>query len=115
MGGETKTWIIRHARCAGVEVKVQSPKSKVQSPRSLARERAFIALGSNLGDARRNVLRAVDKLKEFSDEPLACSSLWQTRPVDCPPGSAWFVNAVVALTPRAGTTPIALLSALQGL
>ena len=48
---------------------------------------AIVALGSNLCDPRRNVLRAMDRLQGFSNEPLRRSSLWQTTPVDCPPGS----------------------------
>jgi 2-amino-4-hydroxy-6-hydroxymethyldihydropteridine diphosphokinase len=54
-------------------------------------------------------------LEELSDRPLLRSSLWQTTPVDCPPGSPAFVNAVVGLTPRAGETPETLLTKLQAL
>lgn len=36
-------------------------------------------------------------------------------PVNCPPGSADFVNAVVALVPRAEETPESLLKKLQAL
>jgi 2-amino-4-hydroxy-6-hydroxymethyldihydropteridine diphosphokinase len=75
----------------------------------------FVALGSNLGDARCNVLRAMDRLRELTDFPFHASSLWQTSPVDCPPGSPTFVNAVVGLLPRAGETPETLLTRLQTL
>lgn len=76
---------------------------------------AYIALGSNLGDSVR-VLKAVqDRLRAWSDRPLRCSSFWRSRPVDCPPGSPWFVNAVVALHPRAQETPESLLHQLQAL
>jgi 2-amino-4-hydroxy-6-hydroxymethyldihydropteridine diphosphokinase len=54
-------------------------------------------------------------LEELSAEPLVKSSLYQTLPVDCPPGSAMFVNAVVGLAPRAGMTPEFLLVRLQAL
>ena len=74
-----------------------------------------VALGSNLGDARKNVLQAIERLQGFSERPLQKSSLWKTRPVDCPPGSADFVNAVVALIPRAEETPESLLKKLQAL
>ncbi len=47
--------------------------------------------------------------------PLLISSLWQTSPVDCPPGSPKFVNAVVGLVPRQGETPESLLAKLQSL
>jgi 2-amino-4-hydroxy-6-hydroxymethyldihydropteridine diphosphokinase len=76
---------------------------------------AIIALGSNQGDARRSVLEAVQRLTTLSAGPLRVSSLWQTSPVDCPPGSPPFVNAVVALTPLPGETPESLLAKLQGL
>src|SRR3989454_7693700 len=74
---------------------------------------AFIALGSNLGDPKQNVVQAMDRLQELSDTPLLRSSLWQTTPVDCPPGSPLFVNAVVGLVPREGETPESLLEKLQ--
>jgi 2-amino-4-hydroxy-6-hydroxymethyldihydropteridine diphosphokinase len=55
------------------------------------------------------------RLEELSDRPLLRSSLWQTTPVDCPPGSPAFVNAVAGLVPRAGETPETLLAKLQAL
>jgi 2-amino-4-hydroxy-6-hydroxymethyldihydropteridine diphosphokinase len=75
----------------------------------------FVALGSNLGDSRRTLLDAMAKLQTFSDQPILKSSLWQTTPVDCPPGSPKFVNAVVGLVPRSGETPESLLAKLQEL
>jgi 2-amino-4-hydroxy-6-hydroxymethyldihydropteridine diphosphokinase len=76
---------------------------------------AYIALGSNLGDPRDTVLRAMDRLQELSAQPLAKSSLLETSPVDCPPGSPNFVNAVVGLVPRPEETPESLLRKLQKL
>jgi 2-amino-4-hydroxy-6-hydroxymethyldihydropteridine diphosphokinase len=76
---------------------------------------AYIALGSNLGDPRDTVLRAMDRLRELSAQPLAKSSLLETSPVDCPPGSPNFVNAVVGLVPRPEETPESLLRKLQTL
>ena len=75
----------------------------------------LVALGSNLGDSRQIILDAMARLQTFSDEPILKSSLWQTSPVDCPPGSPAFVNAVVGLVPRAGETPESLLAKLQSL
>ena len=75
----------------------------------------FIAIGSNLSDPKQNVLHAMDCLGELSDFPLARSSLWQSTPVDCPPGSPLFVNAAVGLVPRAEETPERLLDHLQSL
>lgn len=74
---------------------------------------AFIALGSNLGDSKQNVLQAMERLQEFSDFPLLRSSLWQSTPVDCPPGSPPFVNAVAGLLPRTMETPETLLEKLR--
>ena len=75
----------------------------------------FIALGSNLGDTRQNILRAMARLQSFSDRPVLKSSLWQTTPVDCPPDSPKFVNAVAGLVPRKGETPESLLKKLRAL
>jgi len=90
-------------------------KSEVRSPKSKVRSLAFVALGSNLGDSVALVQEALDRLQECSDEPVVRSSLWQTLPVDCPPGSPQFVNAVAGLQPREGETPESLLDRLQQL
>lgn len=76
---------------------------------------AYIALGSNLGDSREIVLRAMDRLQALSDRPLAKSSLIESTPVDCPPGSPDFVNAVIRLETRPDETPESLLKKLQAL
>ena len=76
---------------------------------------AWVALGSNLGDSRQIILEAMTRLQDFSDAPILKSSLWQTTPVDCPPDSPRFVNAVIGLQPRAGETPESLLKKLRGL
>lgn len=75
----------------------------------------FVALGSNLGDSREIILQAMARLQKFSDRPILKSSLWQTSPVDCPPGSPRFVNAVVGLMSRKNETPESLLEKLQSL
>ena len=90
-------------------------KFKVQSLKSKVGELAIVALGSNWGDSRLNILRGMERLEELSDRPLLRSSLWQTTPVDCPPGSPPFVNAVVGLVPRPRETPESLLAKLQAL
>jgi 2-amino-4-hydroxy-6-hydroxymethyldihydropteridine diphosphokinase len=76
---------------------------------------AFVALGSNLGKSRQTVLAAMDRLQQFSDSPILRSSLWETEPVDCPPGSLRFINAVAGLAPRTGETPESLFKKLQNL
>jgi 2-amino-4-hydroxy-6-hydroxymethyldihydropteridine diphosphokinase len=75
----------------------------------------FVALGSNLGDSRQIILQALARLQAFSAVPLLQSSLWQTTPVDGPPGSPQFVNAVAGLVPHPGETPESLLKKLQAL
>jgi 2-amino-4-hydroxy-6-hydroxymethyldihydropteridine diphosphokinase len=75
----------------------------------------FIALGSNTGDSPKIVREAMRRLQEFSMTPLLKSSLWKTTPLDCPPGSPIFANAVVGLTPHDGETPESLLTKLQAL
>src|SRR5437762_2758461 len=89
-----------------------SSNSAFRVPRSAF---VFVALGSNLGDSRANVLAAMGRLEKLSTGPLLRSSLWQSTPVDCPPGSPPFVNAVVGLTPLPGETPETLLAKLQEL
>ena len=76
---------------------------------------AFVALGSNLGDSRRIILDAMARLQKFSAAPILKSSLWQTSPVNCPPGSPMFLNAVVALVPQKNETPESLLKKLREL
>jgi 2-amino-4-hydroxy-6-hydroxymethyldihydropteridine diphosphokinase len=75
----------------------------------------IVALGANSGDSKGQVLKAISRLEEFSDEPLRKSSLWETAPVDCPPGSPMFVNGVIGLIPRKRETPESLLRKLQAL
>lgn len=79
----------------------------------LPQNSAIVALGSNLGDSRAILVRAMDRLQTRSAAPIARSSLWQTAPLDCPPGSPLFVNAVVGLVPGAGETAESLLAQLQ--
>jgi 2-amino-4-hydroxy-6-hydroxymethyldihydropteridine diphosphokinase len=76
---------------------------------------AFVSLGSNLGDSRKIVGDAMESLQSLSDKPLLKSSLWRSAPVDCPPASPFFINAVVGLEPRAEETPQTLLRKLRKL
>jgi 2-amino-4-hydroxy-6-hydroxymethyldihydropteridine diphosphokinase len=77
--------------------------------------RVFVALGSNLGDSPDLIRSAMDRLQELSFQPIRRSSLWTSAPIDCPPGSPTFVNAVVELTPASDLTPELLLASLQEL
>ncbi|MCW5557759.1 MAG: 2-amino-4-hydroxy-6-hydroxymethyldihydropteridine diphosphokinase [Verrucomicrobiae bacterium] len=73
----------------------------------------FVALGSNLGDPPDLIRRAMDRLDRVAVSAVRRSSLWWSTPVNCPPGSPVFLNAVVALRPRTGETPESLLARLQ--
>lgn len=75
----------------------------------------LIGLGSNRGDSVAIVREAMKRLERFAAGPLRRSSLWRTSPVDCPPGSADFVNATVAFEPRPEVTPESLLAALKAM
>jgi 2-amino-4-hydroxy-6-hydroxymethyldihydropteridine diphosphokinase len=60
--------------------------------------KAGIALGSNLGDRWAQVHEGLEFLRSLSaDQDLKRSSLYETAPVDCPPGSGSFVNAVAEI------------------
>ena len=76
---------------------------------------ALIALGSNAGDSVETIHAAFDRLQTLSSAAIRRSSLWQTMPVDCPPGSPLFVNAAVPMVPRSSETPESLLEQLQAL
>ncbi|MCB1670416.1 MAG: 2-amino-4-hydroxy-6-hydroxymethyldihydropteridine diphosphokinase [Gammaproteobacteria bacterium] len=77
---------------------------------------AYVGLGSNLpsryGSPQQTVDAALERLASWSGLPLQRSSLWRTAPIDCPPGSPPFINAVAALWPAAHLTSHALLQRL---
>ena len=57
-----------------------------------------LALGSNSGDRLLNLQRARDFLLELSAGRRRLQSpIYETAPVDCPPGSQSFYNAVVEI------------------
>ena len=59
---------------------------------------AYIALGSNLGDRGATLAAAVRRLRaEPGLHVVASSEFYETAPVDCPPGSGEFLNAVAAV------------------
>ena len=75
----------------------------------------LIGIGSNRGDSIATVRRSIAALRRFASGDVRASSLWRTSPVDCPPNSGDFINAVVVFEPRAGLTPDALLLELKAL
>jgi len=75
----------------------------------------LVGIGSNRGDRIATVQASIAALRTFASGFFRASSLWRTSPVDCPPGSGDFINAVVAFEPRAGLTPETLLTGLKRL
>jgi len=73
----------------------------------------FVGVGSNLGDSSHILPQATDALENFSQVPLRRSSWWRSAPVDCPPGSRDFLNAVVGLVPLPEMTPEQMMAGLQ--
>jgi 2-amino-4-hydroxy-6-hydroxymethyldihydropteridine diphosphokinase len=61
------------------------------------------------------VENASEALRRFAQADFRRSSLWLTNPVDCPPQSPDFVNAVVAFRPARPYTPERLLSELKAM
>jgi 2-amino-4-hydroxy-6-hydroxymethyldihydropteridine diphosphokinase len=71
----------------------------------------FVALGANLpsdGISPEIMVRRAAEALIASHGGGRLSPLFRTTPVDCPPGSPDFVNAVVALPARPGSSPEAL-------
>jgi len=59
---------------------------------------AYIGIGSNLGDPRRNCLEAVDRIGQIPDcTVVGLSKLYCTEPVGVE-GQGWYVNGVVAIS-----------------
>jgi len=59
--------------------------------------KAGIAIGSNLGDRRGAVERAFGFLERLSPGHCLKSPVFETAPVDCPPGSGTFLNAAAEI------------------
>jgi 2-amino-4-hydroxy-6-hydroxymethyldihydropteridine diphosphokinase len=76
-----------------------------RQPRSPVR--AFLALGSNLGDRRAHLASAVARIPDV----VAVSQLYETDPVGGPPGQGAYLNCVVEL--RTSRTPRELLAEAQ--
>ena len=59
--------------------------------------RAGIAVGSNLGNRLANLKSARERVQSLQkiEPPLLASAIYETEPVDCEPGAAKFLNAVI--------------------
>src|ERR1700722_13857943 len=74
--------------------------------------RAGIALGSNIGDRLANLRAAYGEVVNLSSDPtrIRSSSIYETSPVDSPPGVGSYLNAVMEIEYE--KPAIALLDAL---
>ena len=72
--------------------------------------RAFLSLGSNLGDRTAHLRRAVDQLRAGSEPAVtAVSRVYETEPVGGPDDQGAFLNLVVELAVPTGADPYRLL------
>lgn len=71
-----------------------------------------IALGANLGDRALTMRRAIHELRTIV-HIVRVSSFVETEPVDAPPGSPRFLNAVVV--GYTSLAPMELLEAMQAI
>jgi 2-amino-4-hydroxy-6-hydroxymethyldihydropteridine diphosphokinase len=81
----------------------QSPNPNIIDADTLTGEmrpirRVVVALGSNLGERLANLQGGVDALADTPDVWITgISPIYETVPVDCPPDSPTFLNAVVLM------------------
>ena len=77
---------------------------------------AVVSLGSNLSGLGLTpaelVMSAMESLRKLSLESVA-SSLYSSEPLDCPPDSEDFINAVMLLRVSSGCSAEAMLEATQ--
>jgi 2-amino-4-hydroxy-6-hydroxymethyldihydropteridine diphosphokinase len=73
----------------------------------------LLGLGSNVGERRAQLQRAVDALPGVGARVVACSSVYDTDPVGEVPDQASFLNACVLVETR--LEPLELLDAVKGL
>lgn len=71
---------------------------------------AGIAFGSNVEPRLAHLQAARRRIRSLHPSPARCSRVYETAPVDCPPGSSPFLNAVLEIT-----TPLDALSLLTHL
>lgn len=72
--------------------------------------RAFLGLGSNLGDRWSHLRRAVDQLRAGNRAPVtAVSRVYETAPLGGPEDQGPYLNVVVELAVHPGADPYRLL------
>jgi dihydroneopterin aldolase/2-amino-4-hydroxy-6-hydroxymethyldihydropteridine diphosphokinase len=90
---------------SGVSIARSRPSG--HAPEAPRRRRAFVALGSNLGDRWGNLRRA----REAIPDVVAASRVYETEPVGGPAGQGAFLNCVLELS--TDLDPRRLLQAAQ--
>jgi len=90
-------------------------KPETRNPKLETARLAVVALGSNLGDSTATIQSALAVLERLATGPRFRSSLWRSTPVECPPGSPDFINAVAAFEPHGDETPESLLEKLHAI
>lgn len=74
----------------------------------------YLSIGSNLGDRRKNIRVALEKIRKLEDTKIIrISKIIETKPVGGPGDQNKFLNA--ALKINTGLSPIKLLKRLQGI
>ena len=63
----------------------------IRSPPRGRLVKAYIGIGTNLGDLPANLETALTGLAAFDLKPTALSSVWETEPIDTP-STDWFLN-----------------------
>ena len=89
------------------EVKLSTPPSH---PDPRIRKRVFLSLGSNRGDRKGNLRRALAELDNIGVSVQRVSSVYKTEPVDFE-AQAWFLNMVVEAATE--LMPMQLLKAVK--
>ena len=80
---------------------------------------AIVSLGANLptrsGSREQTLRQALHRLRQLGSGACRVSSLYRTAPLDCPPGTPDFLNALVVLEVDAATDPASLLRQLHAI
>src|SRR5438093_6548516 len=73
---------------------------------------AYLGLGSNLGDRKKNILWAIELLEENKIHTQRCSTIIETEPMGGPPQGKFF-NAVIEATTT--LTPFAIKDVIKSI
>ncbi len=85
------------------------------TPKPNSRHSVFLALGANLGNPLENLRAAAKSLQSLAIAPPVFSSPWITAPMDCPPNSPPFANAVLQMNLPRKIRPQTLLAQCQAI